>query len=151
MLKRSISIDKFVISTTPSSCYRINQNKFIVCVYSLYTSAGIFTDKQKVISSCGWNYCNILSVYGPQTIKTYHQNSDSHGSVYRHLSRQCHLEIRNKLTEFHWQLWWHNKDFYSLIQITDKMFLFQCSAVRIWSCSSPQNGTVEMLQHHKNL
>jgi len=32
MLKRSSRIDKFVISTIPSSCYKINQNKFIVCV-----------------------------------------------------------------------------------------------------------------------
>jgi len=97
MLKRSISIDKFVISTIPSSCYKINQNKFTVCVYTLFTIAGIFIDKQKVISSCGWNYCNILSVYGPQTIKAYHQNSDFYGNVYRHLSRQCHLERRKKI------------------------------------------------------
>ena len=84
MLKRPISRDKFVISTIPSSCNTINQNKFIVCVYTLFTSSGIFIDKRKAISSCGWNYYNIRSVYSPQTIKAYHQNSDSYGSVYRH-------------------------------------------------------------------
>lgn len=73
MLKRSISIYKFVFSTVPSSCYKINQNKFIVCVYTLFTSAGIFIDKQKAISSCGWNYCNIVCTAPRQlrhTIKT---------------------------------------------------------------------------------
>jgi len=93
MLKRSISIYKFVFSTIPPSCYKINQNKFIVCVHTLFTSAGFFIDKQKAISSCEWNYCNILSVYGPRTIKAYHQNSDSYGSD----SRQCHLGRRKKI------------------------------------------------------
>jgi len=46
MVKRSNTIYKFVISTIPSACYKINQNKFIVCVYTLFTSAGIFINAE---------------------------------------------------------------------------------------------------------